>query len=82
MEVTISDEILAASQLTREEFLQEIALHLFASRRLNFGYTCQMAQMEPLAFRALLKSRKIPLYDRDIEDLGIDLKGLRELGRL
>ncbi len=82
MSITISDEILQASQLTPEEFYSEIALYLFQTGRLTIGYASQLAQMPPNAFRQLLKQRDIPLYDYDIEDLELDLKNLKELGRL
>ncbi|BAY94827.1 MULTISPECIES: UPF0175 family protein [unclassified Tolypothrix] len=82
MAVTISDEFLDASQLTPTEFLQEIALHLFQSGRLTLGYAAKMAEMDCDAFQDLLKARKIPLYHYDVDDFEVDLKNLRELGRL
>ena len=82
MSVVISDEILQASQLTPDEFRQEIALHLFQTGRLTLGYASKLAGMSPNAFRQLLKQRSIPLYSYDIEDFELDLKNLRELGRL
>ena len=82
MSIIISDEILQASQLTPEEFYSEIALYLFQTGRLTIGYASQLAQMPPNAFRQLLKQRDIPLYDYDVEDLELDLKNLKELGRL
>ncbi|NJL56811.1 UPF0175 family protein [bacterium] len=82
MSVIISDEILQASQLNPSEFRQEIALHLFQIGRLTLGYASQLAEMQPNAFRQLLKQRNIPLYDYDVEDFELDLKNLRELGRL
>ncbi len=82
MSIVISDEILQASQLTPSEFCQEIALHLFQTGRLALGYASQLAQMQPQDFRQLLKQRKIPLYDYDVEDLELDMKNLRELGQL
>jgi len=33
-------------------------------------------------FHQLLKQRHIPLYSYDVEDFELDLKNLRELGRL
>ena len=82
MSIVISDEILQASQLTPSEFRQEIALHLFQTGRLTLGYASQLAQMESQEFRQLLKQRQIPLYSYDVEDFELDLKNLRELGRL
>jgi predicted HTH domain antitoxin len=82
MSVIISDEILEASQLSPSEFCQEIALYLFQTGRLTLGYASQLAALEPNAFRQLLKQRHIPLYSYDVQDLELDLKNLRELGRL
>ncbi|MDJ0897210.1 MAG: UPF0175 family protein [Xenococcus sp. MO_188.B8] len=82
MSIVISDEILQASQLTPSEFRQEIALHLFQTGRLTLGFASQLAQMESQEFRQLLKQRQIPLYSYDVEDLELDLKNLRELGRI
>lgn len=82
MSVVISDEILQASRLSPSEFRQEIALHLFQTGRLTLGYASQLANLQPNAFRQLLKQRNIPLYCYDIEDFELDLKNLRELGRL
>lgn len=82
MSVVISDEILQASQLSPSEFRQEIALHLFQTGRLTLGYASQLANLHPNTFRQLLKQRNIPLYCYDVEDFELDLKNLRELGRL
>jgi predicted HTH domain antitoxin len=82
MSVIISDEILEASQLTPSEFCQEIALHLFQTGHLTLAYASQLADMQPKAFRQLLKQHNIPLYSYDVEDLELDLKNLKELGRL
>ena len=46
MALVISDEFLVASQLTPNEFLQEIALHLFDSGRLTLDYGAKMAQID------------------------------------
>ncbi|NEO20339.1 MULTISPECIES: UPF0175 family protein [unclassified Moorena] len=82
MSIVISDAILQASQLTPSEFRQEIALHLFQTGRLTLNYASRLAHMEPNEFRQFLKQRKIPLYSYDVEDFELDLKNLRELGRL
>jgi predicted HTH domain antitoxin len=82
MSVIITDEIIEASQLTSKEFCQEIALYLFNSGRLTLGYASQLANMDKLAFCELLKQRHIPLYSYDVEDFELDLKNLRELGRI
>ncbi|TVQ14135.1 MAG: UPF0175 family protein [Leptolyngbya sp. DLM2.Bin27] len=82
MSVVISDELIAASQLTPSKFRQEISLHLFQTGRLTIGYASQLAEMPLNAFRQLLKQRNIPLYVYDVEDFNLDLKNLKTLGRL
>jgi predicted HTH domain antitoxin len=82
MSVVISDEILHASQLTPNEFRQEIAVYLFQTGRLTLGYASSLADMSLNAFRQLLKQRKVALYSYDVEDFELDLKNLQELGRL
>ncbi|NEO92020.1 MAG: UPF0175 family protein [Moorea sp. SIO3G5] len=82
MSIVISDAILQASQLTPSEFRSRIALHLFQTGRLTLNYGSQLAHMEPKEFRQFLKQRQIPLYSYDVEDFELDLKNLRELGRL
>lgn len=82
MSVIISEEILQASRLSQSEFRQEIALYLFQTGRLTLAYASQLAELPTQAFRQLLKQRHIPLYSYDVEDFELDLKNLRELGRL
>lgn len=82
MSVVIPDEILQASQLSPNEFRQEIALYLFQSGRLTLGYASKLAELPVNSFRQLLTQRNIPLYSYDVEDFELDLKNLKELGRL
>lgn len=82
MSITISEEILQASQLTESEFRQEIALYMFTQGRLTLGYASKLADMSVKDFRQLLKQRNIPLYSYEVEDFELDLKNLRSLGRL
>lgn len=82
MSVVISDEILQASQLSPDEFRQEVALYLFQTGHLTLGYASQLAEIPLDVFRRLLKQRKIPLYSYDVEDFELDLKNLRELKRI
>lgn len=82
MSVIISDEILQASQLSPSEFRQEIAVYLFQTGHLTLGYASELADLSTSDFRQLLSQRSIPLYSYDVEDFELDLKNLRELGRL
>lgn len=78
----IADETLQACGMTEAEFKQEIALLLFDARKLSLGNACKLAQIDKVEFQKLLKQRQIPLYEYDVEDLELDLKNLRALGRL
>jgi predicted HTH domain antitoxin len=82
MSVVIPDETLRASGMTEAEFKQEVAVLLFQTGKLPLGYASKLAEMSKIQFQQLLKERKIPLYSYEIEDLELDLKNLRELGRL
>ena len=82
MSVVISDETLRASGMTEAEFRLEVALLLFALGKLPLGYASKLAEMDKIQFQQLLQKRKIPLYFYEIEDFKLDLKNLRELGRL
>lgn len=82
MSVVITDEILQASQLSPNEFRQEIAIHLFQTGRLTLGYASKLADLAVNSFRQLLNQRNIPLYSYEVEDFELDLKNLKELGRL
>lgn len=68
--------------MTEAEFRLEVALLLFASGKLPLGYASKLAEMDEIQFQQLLGERKIPLYSYEIEDFELDLKNLRELGRL
>ena len=82
MSIVISDETLRACGMTEAQFKQEVALLLFQSGNLALGHASKFAEMDKIQFRHLLKERKIPLYSYELEDFEVDLKNLRELGRL
>ncbi|WP_407900792.1 UPF0175 family protein [Scytonema sp. NUACC26] len=68
--------------MTEAEFKQEVALLLFESGKLPLGHASKLAEMNKIQFQQLLQERKIPLYSYEMEDFELDLKNLRELGRL
>jgi predicted HTH domain antitoxin len=82
MSILISDEVIQASHLSSTEFRHEIAIHLFASDCLTIGYASQLAEMSSDDFRQLIGERNIPLYSYDLDDLELDLRNLKALGRL
>jgi predicted HTH domain antitoxin len=67
MPVTISDEVLAAAQISEPELKREIALALFQKERLTLAQASSLAEMPQPAFQALLAERHIPIH-RGVEE--------------
>ncbi|MCI5131963.1 MAG: UPF0175 family protein [Candidatus Electrothrix sp. EH2] len=77
----IPQDILDSSRLTLNELRIEMALALYAARRLSAGKARELADMSLWEFRQLLASRRLaPHYDPD--DLDDDVAALRDAGRL
>ena len=82
MSLVISDEFIKASQMTETELKIEIAIMLFQQQKISLGKASELAEINRFQFEQLLKKKKIPAYNYDVEDLEIDLKNLQELGRI
>ena len=76
----VSQEILDSARLTPSELKVEMALHLYAQRRLSIGKARELAGLTLWEFRQLLASRRIPPHYDEV-DLEEDVATLRELGR-
>lgn len=77
----IPQDVLDSARLTPSSLMVELAVHLYAERRLSLGKAHELAGMALWEFRQLLALRRIsPHYDW--EDLDSDVATLRELGRL
>jgi predicted HTH domain antitoxin len=68
--------------LHQVSFARKLPYICFKRGRLTLGYASRLADMPLNAFRQLLKQRKIALHFYNVEDFELDLKNLRELGRL
>lgn len=77
----VPQEILDSARLTMPELKVEIAIHLYAQRRLSIGKARELADMSLWEFRQLLASRRIPPH-YDVDDLKDDVATLRNLNRL
>src|SRR5258708_29107286 len=77
MPVTIPDEILAAAHISERELKQELALALFQQERLTLAQASRLAEMNQLAFQALLADRQIPIHYR-VEEFREDVRTLRQ----
>lgn len=77
----VPQDILDSSRLTLSELKVEIAVYLYAQRRLSIGKAHELADMSLWEFRQLLASRRIPPHYDEV-DLDKDMATLREMGRL
>ena len=80
VELRIPEDILEAAGLTEQECLAELAVHLYADRRLAFEQALRLAGLNRVEFEKELARRNISLYS--VEDLKHDVATLKELGRL
>ena len=80
VELKIPEDILEAAGLTEQECLTELAVHLYADRRLPFAQALRLAGLDRLEFEKELARRNITLYS--VEDLKHDVATLKALGRL
>jgi len=77
MSVVIPDEILLATQMTAEEFKQEIAIFLFEKNKLTLAQASRLAGISRLQFQHLLASRQIPVH-YDVAEFEEDLRTLQQ----
>ncbi len=77
----VPQDVLDSARLTLSELKVELAVYLYAQRRLSIGKARELAGMSLWEFRQLLASRRIsPHYDE--VDLDEDVATLREMERL
>ncbi len=79
--VEIPRDVLTSARLSEDEVKVELAVHLYAVRRLSIGKARELAGLSLWQFRQILASRQIPAH-YDVEDLEADIETLKSLGRL
>ena len=80
MTLDVPDEILKRAGLTEQDCLSELAVHLYAERRITNGEALRISGLSRQAFEQELAKHDISLYT--VEDLESDVKTLEDLGRL
>lgn len=80
MDLLIKEETLRKAELTAEELLIEIAVHLYDTERLSMGQARNLAQLDQISFQKELAKRNIYIK-YDVEDLSVDLENLIEFNR-
>jgi predicted HTH domain antitoxin len=78
MTVTLPENIPALQKMTEAELKQELALSLYAARRITLVQAADLGMMSFFDFQALLRDRRVPQH-YDENDLEKDLMVLREL---
>jgi predicted HTH domain antitoxin len=78
MTVTLPDNIPALQKMTEAELKQELALTLYAARRITVVQAADLGMLSLFEFQALLRDRRIPQH-YDESDFEKDLVVLREL---
>ena len=77
----IPQGVLDAAQMNTHELRRELALALYAQRRLSLGKARELAGLSLWEFRQWLGLRRIEAH-YDVADLQDDIATLRELGHL
>lgn len=77
MDLLIKEEMLRKVEITAEELIIEIAVHLYDTGRFSMGQARNLAQLDQLSFQKELAKRDVYIkYDE--EDLTTDLANLKE----
>lgn len=78
MTITIPDETLGDLRLTSEQTRLEIAVGLFADRRVTLARAAKIAGVPFLTFQRELAKRRIPLH-YEVEDFEADVRTLARM---
>ena len=78
MLITLPDHIPALERLSEQEVRGELAVALYAARKLTLVQAADVAGTNLFAFQALLRDQRIPQH-YDEADLEQDLMALRDL---
>lgn len=76
----IPDDIIRSSGLSERDFITELAVRLYADRRISLGQALRFCGLDRIEFEGQLARRNISLYT--VDDLREDVRTLKELGRL
>lgn len=78
MDLLIQEDILKKAEITAEELLIEIAVHLYDTERLSMGQARNLAQLDQISFQKELAKRDVYIK-YDVDDLDTDLENLDKL---
>lgn len=78
--LTISDDILDNAGISAHELLQEIAIYLYAKKKLSFGQAKKLSGLNVLQFQELLYNNNVPNH-YGITELEEDFKSIQNFKR-
>ena len=78
--LTIPDGILEVAGMTEKDCLIELAVQLYAQRRIKIAHALRLSQLTRRDFEQELGRHSISRYS--IDDLNDEVASLKELGRL
>ncbi len=76
--IQISKELQLATHMSAQEIRRELAVHLYAQRKLSIGKASELAEMTIAEFQCLLGARRI-VVNYGIDDFLDDLDAIRRL---
>ena len=78
MQLTLPDDIPALQHMSEDELLRELAVSLYASRRVTLVQAANLARLSLFELQALLRDRRVPQHYNE-DDLDADMHVLRDL---
>ena len=78
MDLLIKEEILRRAEISAEDLIIEVAVHLYDTGRLSMGQARNLAQLDQISFQKELAKRDVYIK-YDIADLETDLENLKKL---
>jgi predicted HTH domain antitoxin len=75
MKLYLPDEIIQPLNLTEDDLRLELAIALYAAKKISFGKARKLANTDWYTFRQILDSRDIPAH-YNVEDFEQDLETL------
>jgi predicted HTH domain antitoxin len=78
MEIRVADELVRGIDMSKEQWLLDLAIGLFVDRRVTLGRGAEIAGVSKPAFLDVLGQRQVPI-NYDAADLESDLKTIAHL---
>ena len=74
-DLVVAREYLESAKMSEDEMRIDLAVHLYATRRLSMGKAKQLAELDLISFQKELAKRDVYI-NYDVSDLHDDMKAL------